>query len=505
MPFSIQVSLQLLSATLSLASQSLAAPTAPTRTNSNITWGACKEVDPPNLQCGQIQAPVDHNKPHGDKFNLGFARLKASSSSPSGSLVYNPGGPGGAASDAVFAQAFLNVSFWSPELLAQYDIIGLDPRGTGLSNALKCDPDIWNQCVSSTPKNEDEYNTLVAHNKAFGESCKNLTGPVFDFLDTESAAKDIDLVRKALGEEKLNFFGQSYGSQLGSAYAGLFPRNVGRMVLDGVMDPSQSDTAQLTMESHDGYENTLNKFFQWCNTTSECALNNQDVAGIFDNLISSANTTPIPAPGCASEGDEACKSDATGEEILAQVQEGLLGFAPSLIFPGWAALSGAIAQAAQGNATLLSRAIRTTPTHSDFSFLGIGCKDWAITSKSYIDLALKRQMTSILSPHSRGNSQFYQIQSSCIGWPSAWTGNSHAMDPKKVAQLPPILLVNSFWDPSTPISSANALKIQIPSSVLILREGGGHTSYQTFGKTTRAMDAFLLRGEVPGQGTIFDS
>lgn len=506
MPFSIQVSLQLLSLTLSLASQALAAPYQSSTTIPNITWGPCQEVGPPNLQCGQIQAPINHNHPHGEKFTLGFARLKASNNATRiGSLFYNPGGPGGAASGEVFAQVFLNVSFWTPELLAQYDIIGLDPRGTGLSNAVKCDPEIWNQRVSSTPKNEEEFDKLVAYNKAFGESCKNLTGPVFDFLDTENTAKDMDLVRQALGEEKLTYYGQSYGTQLGSTYAGLFPKNVERMVLDGVMDPSQSETAQLTLESHDAYENTLNKFFQWCNTTSDCALHNQDVAGIFDKMIDGATTTPIPAPGCSSQSEEPCQSDATAEEILARVQIGLLGFAPSRIFMGWAALSGAIAEAAQGNATLLSRPIKTTASHGDFSFLGIGCKDWAITSKSYIDLALKRQMTSILSPHSRGNSQFYQIQSSCIGWPSPWSGNTHAFDSEKIKDLPPVLLVNSFWDPSTPISSANALRLRLPGSVLVLRNGVGHTSYITFGEATRAMDGFLLRGEMPAQGTTYDS
>ncbi|CAG8977956.1 hypothetical protein HYALB_00001837 [Hymenoscyphus albidus] len=488
---------------LFFATQALAVPHYSTDTSPNIEWRTCKENDPPNLQCGQIKVPINHEDPHGGHFNLGFARLKSNSMSTIGNLIYNPGGPGGAGSAEVFAQAFLNVSIWTLELLAHYDIIGLDPRGTGLSNAMKCDPDIWNRRVSGTPKNKDEFKKLVAYNKAFGESCRNLTGPVFDFMDTESAAKDMDLVRKALGEEKLTFYGQSYGSQLGSTYAGLFPKNVGRMVLDGVMDSSQSSVAQVAMESNNGYETTLNKFFQWCNTTAECALNGQDIAGIFDKMIATAESSPIPAPGCAPEGDKACRSDATSEEILAQVQIGLLGFSASSVFLGWPALSGAIAQAAQGNATLLSRPIKNTSSHADFSFLGVGCKDWIAASKSYIDLVLIRQMTGILSPHSRGNSQFYEIQSSCIGWPSPPTNNPHTLDPKKVAQLPPILLVNSFWDPSTPISSANALKTKIPNSVLILRNGSGHTSYLTFGKTTEAIDAFFVKGILPAQGTTF--
>jgi hypothetical protein len=114
-------------------------------------------------------------------------------------------------------------------------------------------------------------------------------------------------------------------------------------------------------------------------------------------------------------------------------------------------------------------------------------------------------MTSILSPHTKENTEFYEGQSYCIEWASAPTNTRHVLDPTKVAQLPNILLVNSFWDPSTSIAWANALRLQVPSSVLILRNGSGHTSYQTFGETSAMMDAFLLTGELPPQGTIFDS
>lgn len=495
---------QVASIILSLAAQVFARPSLSTRTNPTIIWANCTESDPPNLDCGQIQVPIDYNNIHGKHVNLTLARIKANSSSRIGSLLYNPGGPGGAATDAIFAQVFKDVNVWSSELLNQYDLIGLDPRGTGLSSPIICDQNIWNQRVPTTPKNEDEYKQLVAHNKAFSESCKKGTGPIFDFLDTTSAARDMESVRQALREDKLNFLGQSYGSKLGATYAGLYPKNVGRMVLDGILDVSEPDTLELTIESN-AYETTLDKFFEWCNITTDCALHGQDAARIFDELIDSANIKPIPALGCSASSETPCRSDATGEEILSQVQEGLLGFAPSAIFPGWVALSVSIAEASRGNATLISTPIVTTPNHSSFSFLGIACKDWAPTSKSYVDLALKRQMTSALSPHTRGNTQIYESQSSCIGWASPPVQARDILDPKQVNKLPKVLLVNSLWDPSTSIAWANALRLKIPSSVLIIRNGSGHTSYQTFEKTSMAMDAFFLTGELPAQGSTFDS
>ncbi|KAH7386183.1 Alpha/Beta hydrolase protein [Cadophora sp. MPI-SDFR-AT-0126] len=492
-----------ISATLIFFSQALALPYISPRTNPKISWANCTTSDPPGLQCGQIEVPVDYDNAHADQFNITFARLQATNAtSRIGSLIINPGGPGGAGSDLVFGQ-IQGAPLFSPELLAQYDIIGLDPRGTGLSNPMVCDPTIWNQRVSSTPKNEEEFNKLVEYNKAFSESCKAGTGRVFDFMGTASAAKDMDMVRRALQEDKLNFLGISYGSNLGSTYAGLFPTKVGRMVLDGILAVSDSDTSLLATESG-AYEATLNQFFKWCNTTSDCALNGQDAPGIFDDIIATANEKPIPAPGCTIGNVSVCRSDATGEEILSRVQSGILFVEQSVLGPGWPLLSVAIAQASRGNATLLSARIKSAPSDSDFSFLGVACKDWAPTSKSYIDLVFKRQMTTALSPHSRGNSQTYQAQSSCIGWVSPPTP-VEGLRPKQVAKLPKILLANSFWDPSTSIVWANTLRQQIPSSVLLLRNGSGHTSYFSHGKISTAMDTFLLTGVLPAQGTVFDS
>jgi len=382
-------------------------------------------------------------------------------------------------------------------------VIGLDPRGTGLSNPIVCDPTIWSQRVSSTPRNEKEYQALVAYNKAVSESCKAGTGPVFDFMGTTSAAKDMDMVRRALEEDKLNFLGLSYGSNLGSTYAGLFPKKVGRMVLDGILSISDSDTSLLVTES-ETYEATLKQFFKLCNTTTDCALNGLDAPRAFDNIIASADEKPIPAQGCFVGNVSVCRSDATGEEILSRVQLGLLFVEPSVLSADWSGLSIAIAKAAQCNATLLSVPIKSAPSDEDFSFLGVACKDWIPTAKSHIDLVFTRQMTNALSPHTRGSSQTYQAQSSCIGWASPPTP-AEGLRPRQVAKLPKILLANSFWDPSTPIVWANTLRQELPNSVLVLRNGSGHTSYFSHGKISSAMDAFLLTGELPEQGTVFES
>jgi len=331
-----------------------------------------------------------------------------------------------------------------------------------------------------------------------------MTGPLINHLDTTNVVKDMELVRLALKDGKLNFLGQSYGSLIGSQYAELYPENINRMALDGIVDHSQSETSTLAGESTT-YELTLNNFFDWCNTTTNCSLHGQDARTIFDSLIKTADTKPIPAPGCAPTGDNPCRADVTGEEILINVQGLLTGQNASIVSPtGWAELSSALLEATKGNATNLSTPLATSNTFPDFAGTAIGCQDWLQTSTSLADLQLKTQMTAFIAPHTRGLSQTYSLQSGCIGWPAPVTNPQHYLD-KKVAKAPPILLVNSWYDPSTSIVWANGVKNQMPGSVLVTREGAGHTSYFLSGDSSRAIDAFLLKGKMPKEGTVFNS
>ena len=278
-----------------LLSQILAFPLLSSRSAPSITWSKC-QIDVPRLDCGKIQVPIDYAKPNGDNFTLFISRLKvANTTSRVGSLVFNPGGPGSGASDIVSATAQGAKGFFSASLLDSYDIIGLDPRGTGESSAVQCDPDIFNERIPVFPKTEDDFNKLVSRNKAFAQSCRQKTGLLFEHLDTTHCVKDIELVRQALDDGKLNFLGLSYGTQIGAAYAELYPENVGRMVLDGITDHSSTEIAAIASETVT-FELTLNKFFQWCMATAACALHGRDAAAIFDSIIKTASETPIPAP-----------------------------------------------------------------------------------------------------------------------------------------------------------------------------------------------------------------
>jgi pimeloyl-ACP methyl ester carboxylesterase len=420
-----------------------------------------------------------------------------------GNLFVNPGGPGGSAVELVLGMAF-QAFHVGESLRSSYDIIGIDPRGVGLSTPVRCDPTIYEERISMFPKSEAEFEKLKDHNKRLGESCLKMSTPknLINFVDTISTVKDLEAVRAALGGQKLNWLGLSYGTQIGSQYADLFPQHVGRMVLDGDVMHSLSETIMLTVESQT-YETELTRFFSWCATTQECPLHGQDVSKVWDTIIATAEKTPIPALGC---DDTLCRKDVNAEEIRFNVQEMLqvkLPIAGAPEFTTWADLGTALAQAAMGNATLLSSPIAGSAADSGlFPAYAIQCQDWTHDSDmTYAQLQYKQSLGAALSPYTKGVTQTWML-TGCVGWPAP------VANPQKrisVKGAPTILLVNSEYDPSTSYVMAVGLREEIGNAVLLTRKGDGHTSYRNGGEAADAIDSFLVKGTLPAPGTVVES
>jgi pimeloyl-ACP methyl ester carboxylesterase len=392
---------------------------------------------------------------------------------------------------------------YSPELVAHYDIIGLDPRGVGLSAPLKCNLSIWNQPVTLFPKTEADFNKLVVRNKAMSESCRQLTGPLFDQLDTVNVAKDLELVRQALNEGKLNLLGHSYGSQIGTTYAELYPENVGRFALDAILDHSISEQISLLLDSL-GYETTIIKFFQWCDTTSNCVLKGKDIAGTFKKVVDNAFAQPIRDRSCPPLPTP-CTNEVSAEEFLRTVLGNLyfLDRAPNR--PGWADAAETIKLAAEGNVTSILAAHGEARTLREITGIAYACQEWRHQFNSLADLTLKTQMLGVVTPTTRGMSAFLLWQTACVGWNASFTNAPRRLDATRLAKAPKILLVNSLWDPASVIVMATEVSLQLPNSVLAIRNGVGHGSYQLFGETSKAIDTFLIKGTLPEHGKMYES
>ncbi|EFR02664.1 proteinase [Nannizzia gypsea CBS 118893] len=431
-------------------------PTAAIVLDKATDWGLCPSAYPASLECGQLRVPINHEKPEVDSFiTLGVTRSRATSSTGRrlGNLIVDPGGPG--VSEISKFVTHREGELVSQRLMEFYDIIAMDPRGVGASNPIQCDVDLFNQRVPIYVESQSDFDSLMYWNKALGESCANLTGPSFQYLDTISVAKDLDLLR-----------------QLGSQYAELFPGRVGRMVLDGIVDHSQRKVSNF-MTGSTTTEDTFNAVARWCNTTSECALYHRDVPALFDELVDNANMKPIPAPGCHGHAVDgaptACRPDVTGYEIIDNSK-------PLLSLQSrWVLWSKALLEALNGNATLLSTPLLTfnvfpiTEDYSLFADRAIVCQDWLRLSgpRASKDLIARFKVARALAPHTRGISEMSGIH--------------------------------------TGVEWAIGLREQMPTAVNIFRNGFGHTSYKLHGKTQRVIDEYLIEGKMAEDLTTLDS
>jgi pimeloyl-ACP methyl ester carboxylesterase len=480
---------------------------------SGLEWAPCPPVAAgaatpeatadSGLECATLSVPLDYADPNGEQITIGLNRLPARApANRIGSLIFNPGGPGGPASPIVAFQAS-GTPVFTPAVLDHFDLIGMDPRGTGTSTPVRCDPDVWNDYVSRFPKDEAGFERLRAHTQAVGESCLQLTGPLLGHLDTVSAAKDIEQVRLALGGEPLNYLGLSYGTQLGATYAQLFPDNIRVMVLDGALDHDQRGLAMLDNEAR-AHEKELERFAAWCSETESCALHGQDVLTVYDELVATADKTPIPAPRCVELGY--CRPEATGEDIRFMVQ-GMLMFThptPAFSMPGWEGLAKALAEAQGGDGSAFAAYLALTDDSGLFSGLGIECVDWPTDIATYDDFAAYEEFARIIAPHSQGATQTWTILTGCMGWPVPVANPPGLWN---VEGTPPILIVNATYDPSTAYVWAQLMREQIDGSVLLTRIGDGHTSYLLPGEsqTRDAIDHYLITGETPPPNTVYEN
>lgn len=277
------------------------------------------------LQCAELKVPLDWADSHGEMITLGLMRVQANDSADRiGSLVINPGGPGVPASTLVAGQA-AGFPLFGEAVSSHFDIVGMDPRGVGLSTPVLCDPDLWNSRVSYFPTSQAEYDAIVNHNTAMWESCHTLTGDLLYNIDTLSVARDLEELRKAMGEDLLTFLSISYGTQNAQTYAHLYPEKYRAMALDGVVSHNQSNTDLIVTEAS-AYEQGVVRFAKWCDNSTECALHGRDVGKLFEQLVSNTASEAIAAPGCADAmmSWAPCYQNITGEEILFIVQQLLL-------------------------------------------------------------------------------------------------------------------------------------------------------------------------------------
>jgi pimeloyl-ACP methyl ester carboxylesterase len=457
------------------------APTPP-----RLRWEACEGA--PAVQCATLRVPMDWSRPRGRKIRLALTRVRAGDRRRRiGTVVVNCGGPGCPTAQVIKSKP----DFVTTRLRERFDIVGFDPRGTGESTPVRCGRPSFDPSIPRYPATEADFGRLVAFNRALARSCRRMSGRYLMKVGDPEVVRDIEAIRAALRDGKLNWLGLSYGTMLGALYAERYPNRIRTLALDGALDRGQSEPGMLGAEaraSAHGFE----RWAAWCRTSPECPLQGQDVLRIWDDLIAAANRSPIPA---ASVGRR-----VTGEEIQNTTDADFLLFKRPTVFGpvSWLSIGPAIVKALNGDASDFAARVGEPPTDPDYGEHAIECLDFPVQARNFAEFRDRVTIARIISPRLGGANQTGRLISGCLGWPRPKTDPRHFLH---VRGAPPSLIINATHDPSTSYVWALSMQAQIPHSRLLTRDGDGHTSYLSSPCAQEAIDRYLIRRVLPPRGT----
>ncbi|MCF2529247.1 alpha/beta hydrolase [Yinghuangia soli] len=453
---------------------------------AEIDWKACEGSQ---FECGTLTVPVDYADPGGDRTKIALIRKKATGPDRIGSLVVNPGGPGGSGVD--FAR--YAASQFPRTVRDRYDIVGFDPRGVGHSTPVKClsddAMDEYTQ-LDQTPDDGSEVSALVTGATAFGKACQAETGPLVAHVSTVDAARDMDQIREALGDAKLYYFGASYGTFLGATYAELFPANVGRFVLDGAVDPSLSAATANRLQAG-GFETALNAYADNCVAGGSCFLGptREAVLARIQALLAELDAKPLPGDG-TRDVNEAIATTGILSPLYSRDQ--------------WPQLTRALQAALRGDGDLLlDLNDQYYERSSDGHYANLMYANAAVNCLDLPPAATTPDQVRAQVPEFEQTSPTFGralawAGLTCGTWPVPATGRPHEIHAPGAA---PILVVGTTRDPATPYAWSQALAAQLDSGTLLTYDGDGHTAYLR-GSTCidTAVDAYLLTGTAPPDG-----
>jgi pimeloyl-ACP methyl ester carboxylesterase len=451
-----------------------------------IVWTACDGSTNTEVECGNIEVPFDYADPEQGSFVLYVKKHNAASPADRiGSMMVNPGGPGfGGSSLADDAQYY-----FSQDLIDHFDIIAWDPRGTGESTpAVDC-VDTFDEYfgLDSPPETPEEKQALINASQAFNDKCAENSGTILPYISTQASAQDINSLRLALGEEKVSFFGFSYGSELGTTWATMFPETVRAIVVDGAVDPNASST-QEGMNQAKGFEGQLTTFLKQCSEKTTCAFHNGGKAeAAFDKLVLDIDTTPLEVSKDRTPVTQGVLFTAVAQAMYSDYY--------------WPQLSEALSEAQNGDGKGILQLYDDYYQRKDDgtygneleAFLAISClDDPGASSVEDVDSHIEDFIAA--APRLGGN---FAYGYSCALWPVKQA--SKVTITGKGAG--PIVVVGTTGDPATPLDSTRKMALGLEKGILIVVDANQHTGYGANNCVVKAVDDYLIKLTVPANET----
>ncbi|WP_051815910.1 alpha/beta fold hydrolase, partial [Glycomyces tenuis] len=425
-------------------------------TARGIDWQPCP--DRPDIDCATIEVPLDYDHPHRGTIEIGLARAEAAGPGERiGSLLVNPGGPGGSGVDTV-KDGFTHPAF---------DVIGFDPRGVNTSTPVQCDPALVQAANAiAHPANEAEFEARLAANAALTADCRERTGPLFDHMDTRTTVEDMERIRRAIGEGDLNYLGYSYGTLMGQQYAEEYPHRIRAMVLDGNLDHGIDTAWEFASAETAAFEDNFTAFTAWCDTTPGCALGG-GAAAAYEDLKTAARTGTLTDP-------------ATGEPVDFHA---LTATAFAANFPQrWPDLAAALAALRDG---VPHEAALAAPESEpvNYAALPIYCQDWSYPVPDFAawqDLA-DRAATAFPTV------EWSPYNDNLLGCLGTGIEQTNPQGPLDIDNAPPLLIIGTLHDYASVHPWSRTVADQADQHLLTY-EGYGHTIY---GKASDCIDTVV--------------
>lgn len=454
-------------------------------------WGKCERAEYQGAECATIEVPLKWNDPEGATLSLLLTRVPATGDDKKGSLLLNPGGPGGSGAEHVAAYGSMTIS---STVRKQYDLIGFDPRGVKDSDGVQCLDDAETDEMLSTdiPDTEEGKKKAKEWADKLAKACKAKSSDRIQYVDTYSAARDMDVIRAAVESEKLDYLGFSYGTYLGATYAEMYPERTGHLILDGAMDPALT-TNEIVAGQAAGFEQAIKDFVTWCqNERGTCPLTGSVDEGIqqLRDFMTNAGKNPIPTASGRKLNETlastailtALYSNETWEYVALGIESAKNNNSADVLL-----MLADLANEREEDGTFKS--------NSTFANVAVNCLDHiGVTDEKW----LKTEGERLAKKYPTFGPSLGSEEDGCANWPAKPVRYPEEIHAKGSST---IVVIGTTHDPATPYAWAESLSKQLDNSVLLTWDGFGHTAYSRSGGCIEEMvDAYLLEDKVPDDG-----
>jgi pimeloyl-ACP methyl ester carboxylesterase len=453
-----------------------------------LRWTACGG----GFECAQAAVPLDYDNPAGPTISLSLIMLPATDQRHRvGSLLTNPGGPATSSIDSIRGTP---TDIYPPAMRARFDIVGFDPRGVAHSSPIRCFPSNEAKArffadVPLFPITRRDEVAFIAKTAELGAICVRHNASIMQHMSTANVARDMDLLRQALGDAKLNFYGASYGSYLGNVYANLFPGKVRTLVMDSIVEPvnwatGRGDGFTLPVynreRSDQGASATMRQFLSLCDRAGpRCAFSPGDPAKKWERLLAGARRAPITYAQIVAFTAEALSDPPGSWSALAEQLQHL--YASSNPHTKVAARRSSAPQPT-----------RTEYNNKDESFLAITCTDTNNPRDPFRWPAVAAERDRRFDPF---GSFWAYLSEPCATWPAR--DRDRYTGPFTHRTSAPILIIGTRFDPASPYRNARAVAHELPRSRLLTLDGWGHVAFGKSRCIAHHLDRYLVAAELP--------